>query len=180
MPISEEQLQEWARLAHTCDHSIELRYAFSETAEKAIPALIAELREARRKAELPMKYKRMAFNAELQEEIQELRANLAEAKKGAEHWKSNHASVVAKLRLFTQREDLPVDRLPAYAYVLELERKLTESQARTAQVLSVAEKMRCAGGAQEFQYWFDELKSFLLHKRDAPMLDAAIAEKEKP
>ena len=145
-----------------------------------VTALIAELREARRKAELPMKHKRMAFNAESQEEIQELRANLAEAKNAAEHWKSNHHNVVAKLRLFTQREDLPVDRLPAYQYVLELERKLAESQARTAQILSVAERMRCAGGPQEFQHWFDELKSFLLRKQDTSALDAAIAAQEKP
>ncbi len=65
-------------------------------------------------------------------------------------------------------------------YILSLERKLAEVEARTAQVLSVAERMRCAGGAQEFQYWFDELKSFLMCKRDAPMLDAAIAAQEKP
>lgn len=44
----------------------------------------------------------------------------------AAHWKANHDNVVAKLRLFTQRNDLPVDRLPAYEYVLRLERELAE------------------------------------------------------
>lgn len=59
-------------------------------------------------------------------------------------------------------------------------KQLAEAQARNAQVLSVAEKMRCAGGPQEFQYWFDELKSFLLRKQDASSLNAAIAEAIEP
>lgn len=31
-----------------------------------------------------------------------------------DHWKANHDQLAARLRLFTQRPDLPVDRLPAY------------------------------------------------------------------
>lgn len=202
--------------------------------------------------------------------IYDLIADLEESQSSEAHWRDNHDNVVRKLRLFTQRDDLPVDRLPAYAYVLELEKQLAgtqnvllaarnskehyqeqwsevcnenqtlrnqlaeaqallvsgadllgkvamnavddfvcasgqkyadlmrqadssaldaaiaeavepyrkqlaEAQARNAQVLSVAEKMRCAGGAQEFQHWFDELKLFLLRKPDTSALDAAIA-----
>ena len=55
-------------------------------------------------------------------------------------------------------------------------KQLAEAQALNAQVLSVAEKMRCAGGAQEFQHWFDELKLFLLSKPDTSAIDAAIVE----
>ncbi|HNF62097.1 MAG TPA: hypothetical protein PKZ20_10240, partial [Rhodocyclaceae bacterium] len=40
--------------------------------------------------------------------------------------------------------------------------------------LFVAEKMRCAGGAQEFQHWFDELKLFLLRKPDISAIEAAV------
>lgn len=68
-------------------------------------------------------------------------------------------------------------------YILSLERNLWGAELRNAQILSVAEKMRCAGGAQEFQYWFDELKWFLLRKQDTSALDtaidAAIAAQEK-
>ena len=55
-------------------------------------------------------------------------------------------------------------------------KQLAEAQALNAQLLSVAEKMRCAGGAQEFQHWFDELKLFLLSKPDTSAIDAAIVE----
>lgn len=69
-------------------------------------------------------------------------------------------------------------------YILSLERNLWGAELRNAQILSVAEKMRCAGGAQEFQYWFDELKWFLLRKQDTSALDTAIdaatAAQEKP
>jgi len=45
------------------------------------------------------------------------RAQAAEAER--DHWKANHADVVARLKLATQRPDLPVDRIPA---IKELER----------------------------------------------------------
>lgn len=44
----------------------------------------------------------------------------------ADQWKNNHDNIANKLRLFTQRNDLPVDRLPAYNHVLELEHQLQE------------------------------------------------------
>jgi len=52
--------------------------------------------------------------------LQQLAASAAEIA----HWKANHNNVVAKLRLFTQREDLPVDRLPAYQRVLAMESEI--------------------------------------------------------
>lgn len=64
------------------------------------------------------------------EYVPTLIADLEEAQSDRDHWKANHDNVVAKLRLFTQREDLPVDRLPAYEYVLELEKKLAETNNR--------------------------------------------------
>lgn len=73
---------------------------------------------------------------------------------------------------------VPAQKLEEMQVELRVMRKqLAEAQAFNAQVLSVAEKMRCAGGAQEFQHWFDELKLFLLRKPDRSALDAAIAAK---
>ena len=60
------------------------------------------------------------------------------------------------------------------AEIRALRKQLAEAQARNAQVLFVAEKMRCAGGAQEFQHWFDELKLFLLRKPDISAIEAAV------
>ena len=60
----------------------------------------------------------------------------AEGSQEVKHWRANHDNVVKKLRLFTQREDLPVDRLPAYEYVVELEKKLAAAQAREALTLN--------------------------------------------
>lgn len=55
----------------------------------------------------------------LQERISELECE-------RDYWKANHDNQVAKLRLFTQRKDLPVDRLPAYRYTLSLESRVAE------------------------------------------------------
>ena len=52
------------------------------------------------------------------------------------HWKSNHDNVVNKLRLFTQREDLPVDRIPAYRYVIRLEHENEALRAKLSLVTS--------------------------------------------
>ena len=38
---------------------------------------------------------------------------LQEKEREVAHWKANHDNIVRKLRLFTQRQDLPVDRIPA-------------------------------------------------------------------
>lgn len=66
------------------------------------------------------------------DELDDTHKKLAEAQSSEAHWRANHDSIVRKLRLFTQRDDLPVDRLPAYGYVLELENQLAEAQAKLA------------------------------------------------
>ena len=43
------------------------------------------------------------------------------------HWKANHDNVVERLRLFTQRKDLPVDRVDAY-------KSLTKAQEEVARL----------------------------------------------
>lgn len=52
------------------------------------------------------------------------------------HWKANHDNVMNKLRLFTQRKDLPVDRLPAYKYVIKLEKENKELRDELQQLKS--------------------------------------------
>lgn len=54
-------------------------------------------------------------------------AQLAEAIRTAHHWRANHDQMVHRLRLFTQREDLPVDRLPAYHALIDAQDRLTAS-----------------------------------------------------
>jgi uncharacterized protein YhaN len=58
-----------------------------------------------------------SYSAELSAEsakVKELEAQTA-------HWKANHDEAIRKLRIFTDRTDLPVDRTRAYEYVNELE-----------------------------------------------------------
>ena len=57
-----------------------------------IKSLTAERDAALKKAELPMKYKRMTFNAELQEEITTLKSALVEAKHQME-WATQHIEI---------------------------------------------------------------------------------------
>lgn len=99
------------------------------------------------------------------------------------HAKNAHEAAWAITNLIADLEEARRRSLISEAFAKELSselistrKQLAEAQARNAQVLSVAEKMRCAGGAQEFQHWFDELKLFLLRKPDTSALDAAIAE----
>ncbi|MGZ8317529.1 MAG: hypothetical protein ACXWVD_00370 [Telluria sp.] len=39
----------------------------------------------------------------------------------ADHWKANHDNLVARCALLSQRDDLPVDRLPAYRELVRLQ-----------------------------------------------------------
>lgn len=70
-------------------------------------------KEVERLKAVPMKYRRMAFNAELQLENEALR-------KEAEHWKANHEHQVMAARALKEREDLPVERLRYYEDFLAL------------------------------------------------------------
>jgi hypothetical protein len=47
--------------------------------------------------------------------IKELETDLAEMTKERDHWKANHADMVQRNAVLSQRPDLPVDRLPAIA-----------------------------------------------------------------
>lgn len=95
--------------------------------------------------------------AALLEEIDTLRQRIAELEQQRDHWKANHDNLAAKLRLFTQRKDLPVDRLPAYGYVLELERQLETERMRLAAcgVVALANTAESASKARDMQpeYW---------------------------
>lgn len=51
-------------------------------------------------------------------------ARVAELEKERDHWKANHKNVIEQLRLFKQRPDLPVDRLPAYQRLVELQEQV--------------------------------------------------------
>lgn len=107
------------------EHTVNYRHARNaEEAAFAITDLIADLEEANARVD-GFIYTGMSENY-WKDRCAIAEAKLTEAEKDVEHWRANHDNVVAKLRLFTQREDLPVDRLPAYEYVLELEKKLAE------------------------------------------------------
>lgn len=96
-----------------------------------------------------------------------------------EHWRANHDNVVAKLRLFTQRDDLPVDRLPAYEYVLELENKLAEAQALLKRLSPLMINAGYVGANAEIQRSLRDVRIDLV-RLDTPALDAAIAEAIEP
>lgn len=46
-----------------------------------------------------------------------------------EHWKANHADIVKRAALLSQRDDLPVDRLPAYREMEALQKTVQAKQA---------------------------------------------------
>lgn len=57
-------------------------------------------------------------------------AQLADAIRKASHWRHNHDQMVQRLRLFTQREDLPVDRLPAYQALVDAQDQLATMKSQ--------------------------------------------------
>lgn len=54
-------------------------------------------------------------------------AEHAEAER--DHWKANHADIVNRAALLSQRDDLPVDRLPAYREMERLQKEVGAKQA---------------------------------------------------
>lgn len=46
-----------------------------------------------------------------------------------DHWKANHADMVKRAALLSQRDDLPVDRLPAYREMEALQKTIQAKQA---------------------------------------------------
>ncbi len=46
--------------------------------------------------------------------------------KDSEHWKANHADMVSRCALLSQRPDVPVDRIPAYRELIRLQEENRE------------------------------------------------------
>lgn len=57
-------------------------------------------------------------------------ARIVELEKENAHWKSNHADVVKRLAIATQRSDLPIDRIPAMREMDELKTENAALKAR--------------------------------------------------
>ncbi len=73
------------------------------------------------------------IHGECAHEINRLEAEL-------QHWKSNHADVVARLAIATQRPDLPVDRIPAIKALERLQSERYESERAWREELNRAIK----------------------------------------
>lgn len=74
-------------------------------------------------------YSKKVLNDSSQDELTTLRAENAQLK-------ANHVDVVNRLRLFTQRDDLPVDRIPAYREIVRL-------QAENERLIAAGDRMYC-------------------------------------
>ena len=85
------------------------------------------------------------------------------------HWKSNHADVVQRLAIATQRPDLPVDRIPAIKELERLQDRVAELEGiaiRTDAVITeatenviqiIAERDKLQSECDSKQYKIDEL-----------------------
>jgi hypothetical protein len=151
--IHPEQLAEWKKAADCAanrpDHMNHV--ALGVMAAEAIPALIADLEDANASLEAEelmsktLRHHLMSREAELSG----VRKQLSEVQSSKAQWKANHDNVVRKLRLFAQREDLPVDRLPAYEYVRELEKKLAGDEQPSELELHRADYQACKDAGWE-------------------------------
>lgn len=57
---------------------------------------------------------------------QETKAKVLVVIQDSEHWKSNHADMVNRCALLSQRPDVPVDRIPAYREMIRLQERVKE------------------------------------------------------
>lgn len=69
-------------------------------------------------------------NAELNKEIERLRAEV-------QHWKSNHDNRVEAVRVLIERNDLPLDRVPAYKHYLHLQEDVAALRAENESLRKV-------------------------------------------
>ena len=109
--------------------------------EVARDAEIRELREALISAEGSIACEREtasytsklwnATNADRNACINELQESLALAQAEIKQWKANHDDVVKRCALLREREDLPVDRIPAYRELIRLQAIASEKSKVT-------------------------------------------------
>lgn len=95
-----------------------------------------------------------------------------------EHWKANHADMVARKALLEQRPDLPVDRIPAYREMERLQRELDrkDSTIRTisnALIYAEQEGAKHNSKAQELENENRRLKCELEEARKDALEEAA-------
>lgn len=64
----------------------------------------------------------------------------------AAHWKANHDAQVARARVLVEREDLPLERVKAYQYMLELDEETKRLHRELA-----AERLRADQGWQRYE-----------------------------
>ncbi len=70
---------------------------------------------------------------------QEQHDNIVELRRELAQWKNNHKNVVERLRIATQRKDLPVDRIPVINRMYELQNEVERLTAELAAAQNVAE-----------------------------------------
>ncbi|MEG0000602.1 hypothetical protein [Comamonas sp.] len=70
-------------------------------------------------------------------ELERQHAELSTVQSEAKHWRSNHDNVVARLRIFTQRPDIPqelADRLPWYRELVRLQEVEAQALQQSAEI----------------------------------------------
>jgi len=77
-----------------------------------------------------------------------------------DHWKANHADVVARLKIATERPDLPIDRIPAIKELERLQEHCSELAARLGAALSgqLAQAARQAAGLSSLAKYSREMR----------------------
>lgn len=58
--------------------------------------------------------------------VRALQVSERDAMANVRHWKANHDNMVSRCALLSQREDLPVDRIPAHEELVKLQKEVSE------------------------------------------------------
>lgn len=65
---------------------------------------------------------------------QRTRSKILKVVQDSEHWKANHKDMTNRCALLSQRPDVPVDRIPAYRELINLQGRVRELEKINAQL----------------------------------------------
>ena len=116
LQLCSDEESEWCGEVTWCEDRInddDVEYVSAKQFESLRQQLAECQKENERLKTVPMKYRRMAFNAQLQDENARLNKQLAACQAALAHWKNNHATEVRRARILKERTDMPLERVHA-------------------------------------------------------------------
>ena len=103
-------------------------------------------------------HERIDYIGKQYKEIDELQNKVKELESQVAHWKSNHDNQVAKAALLLQREDLPVDRIPAYKEMERLQERVKQLESENIRLANCLQTANSNHELFERKWYLEQYK----------------------